>query len=148
MAPVKKISKKFTLHVVAGKAQPAPPVGPILGQNWVNIGTFIKEFNDKTRDIMTKFAPTDVKVPAIITVYTDRTYDLDIGTPITSHLLLWKLKQSQWSGEPNKKKIGTLTNADLAEIAEIKKPAMNTNNIDSIIKSIAGTAKSLGIEIK
>lgn len=148
MAPVKKITKKFTLHVVAGKAQPAPPVWPILGQNGVNIGAFIKEFNDKTRDIMTKFAPTDVKVPAIITVYWDRSYDLEIGTPITSHLLLWKLKQSQWSAEPNKKKIGTLSKADLSEIAEIKRPAMNTNNMESIIKSIAGTAKSLGIEIK
>jgi large subunit ribosomal protein L11 len=148
MAPIKKITKKFTLHVVAGKAQPAPPVGPILGQNGVNIGTFIKEFNDKTRDIMTKFAPADVKVPAIITVYWDRTYDLEIGTPLTSHLLLWKLKEKQGSAEPNKKKIGTLSKADLVEIAEIKKPAMNTNNIDSIIKSIIGTAKSLGIDVK
>ena len=121
MAPAKKILKKFTLHVVAGKAQPAPPVGPILGQNGVNIGTFIKEFNDKTRDIMTKFAPFDVKVPAIITTYSDRTYDLEIGTPLTSHLLLWKLKEKQGSAEPNKKKIGSLTKADLAEIAEHKK---------------------------
>lgn len=148
MAPAKKLTKKFTLHVTAWKAQPAPPVGPILGQNWVNIGAFIKEFNDKTRDIMTKFAPADVKVPAIISVYADRSYDLEIGTPLTSHLLLWKLKQKQGSAEPNKKKIGSLTKADLVEIAEIKKGAMNTNKIDSVVKSIMGTAKSLGIEIK
>lgn len=148
MAPAKKITKQFTLHVVAGKAQPAPPVGPILGQNGVNIGAFIKEFNDKTRDIQAKFAPADVKVPAIITVFSDRTYELAIGTPLTSHLLLWKLKEKQGSAEPNKKKIGTLTKADIAEVAEHKKWAMNTNKIDSIIKSITGTAKSLGIEVK
>ncbi len=97
---------------------------------------------------MTKFAPADVKVPAIISVYADRSYDLEIGTPLTSHLLLWKLKQKQGSAEPNKKKIGSLTKADLAEIAEFKKGAMNTNKVESIIKSIAGTAKSLGIEVK
>jgi large subunit ribosomal protein L11 len=148
MAPIKKIQKRFTLHVVAGKAQPAPPVGPILGQNGVNIGTFIKEFNDKTRDIQARFAGTDVKVPAVITVYSDRTYDMEILPPLTSHLLMWKLKITGGSGEPNKKKVGTLTRADLVEIAEIKKPIMNTNNIDSIITSIIGTAKSIGIEIK
>lgn len=148
MAPTKKVAKQFTLHITAGKAQPAPPVGPILGQNGVNIGTFMKEFNDKTRDLMTKFAPADVKVPALITVYTDRSYDFEIGTPITSHLLLWKLKEKQGSGEPNKKKIGTLSKADLVEIVELKKPAMNTNKDDSIMKSIIGTAKSLGIEVK
>ncbi len=148
MAPAKKIAKKFTLHVTAGKAQPAPPVWPILWQNGVNIGAFIKEFNDKTMDIMKQFAPTDVKVPAVITVYTDRTYDLETLPPLTSGLLLWKLKQNQGSAEPNKKKIGTLSKADLIEIAEIKKPVMNTNNIDSIVASIAGTAKNMGIEIK
>lgn len=99
-------------------------------------------------DIMKKFAPTDVKVPAIITVYSDRSYDLDIGTPVTSHLLLWKAQQKQGSGEPNKKKIATLSREDLVEIAEIKKPAMNTNNIDSIVKSLIGTAKNLGIDVK
>ena len=72
---------------------------------------------------------------------------MEIGTPLTSHLLLWKLKEKQGSAEPNKKKIGSLTRADLVEIAEIKKPAMNTNNIDSIITSIIGTAKSLGIDV-
>ncbi len=148
MAPAKKIAKQFTLHVVAGKAQPAPPVGPILGQNGVNIGAFIKEFNDKTRDVMTQFAPSDVKVPAVITVYSDRTYDLETLPPLTSSLLLWKLKQNGGSAEPNKKKIGTLSKADLAELAEIKKPVMNTNNINSIVASITGTAKNMGIEIK
>lgn len=97
---------------------------------------------------MSKYAPADVKVPAIITVYSDRTYDLDIGTPLTSHLLLWKLKEKQGSAEPNKKKIGTLSKADIQEIAEIKKETMNTNKMESIMKSIIGTAKSLGIEVK
>lgn len=148
MAPAKKITKKFTLHVVAGKAQPNPPVGPILWQNGINIGAFIKEFNEKTAEHMKKFAPADVKVPAIITVYADRSYDLDLGTPVTGDLLKWKAGQKVWSWEPNKKKIGTLTQADLLEIAEIKKPAMNTNNIDSIVKSLMGTAKNMWLEIK
>ncbi len=148
MAPAKKLQKKFTLHIVAGKAMPAPPVGPILGQNGVNIGTFIKEFNDKTREIASQFGGADVKVPAVISVYADRTYDMEILPPLTSNLLLWKLKQKKGSAEPNKAKIGTLTRKDLEEIAEIKKPVMNTNNMDSLVKVIAGTAKNMGIEIK
>lgn len=148
MAPVKKLQKKFTLHIIAGKAMPAPPVGPILGQNGVNIGTFIKEFNDKTRDIANQFAPAEVKVPAVISVYMDRTYDMEILPPLTSHLLLWKLKQKQGSATPNKTKIGTLTKKDLEEIAEIKKPVMNTAKMESLVKIVAGTAKNMGIEIK
>lgn len=148
MAPAKKIQKVFTLHVTAGKAMPAPPVGPILGQNGVNIGTFIKEFNDKTREIAARFGGADVKVPAVITVYSDRTYDMEILPPLTSHLLLWKLKQKQGSATPNKTKIGTLSKKDLEEIAEIKRPVMNTANMDSMVKTIAGTARNMGIEIK
>lgn len=148
MAPAKKLAKQFTLHITAGKAMPAPPVGPILGQNGVNIGTFIKEFNDKTRDIASQFGGAEVKVPAVISVYTDRTYDMEILPPLTSHLLLWKLKQKQGSATPNKTKIGTLTKKDLEEIAEIKKPVMNTAKMESLVKIIAGTAKNMGIEIK
>jgi large subunit ribosomal protein L11 len=147
MSAPKKIVKKFTLHILAWKAQPAPPVGPVLWQNQVNIGTFIKEFNDRTREIAAKFGWADVKVPAVITTYSDRTYDLEILPPLTSHLILWKAKQKKGSGEPNKKRLWQISKKDVEEIAEIKKPVMNTNNIESIMKSIIGTAKNMGIEI-
>ncbi len=142
----KKVQKKFTLHMLAGKATPAPPVWPILWQHWVNIWMFVKEFNDKTRDVMSKYAGVDVKVPVNISVYVDRSFSMEILPPLTSHLILWKAKQKEWSWEPNKKKIGKITRKDLEEIAEIKKSVMNTENIDSLLKSIAGTAKNMGIE--
>ena len=133
----KQIQEKFTIHMVAGKATPAPPVGPLLGSKGVNIGQFIKDFNDKTRELMQKFGGMDIKVPVKVTVYKDRSYDMEILPPITSHLILWKVKQKKGSGEPNKKKIGKLTKADLQEIAEIKKPVMNTDDIEAIMRSVA-----------
>lgn len=138
----------LNLEVPAGKAQPAPPLGPMLGANGVNIGQFIKEFNDKTMDLMKKFGGADVKIKAKLTIYADRTFDLEIGNPVTSNLILWKLNLKSGSGEPNKNKIGKLTRADLEEIAEIKKHDMNTNDIENIIKSIQWTAKNMGIEIE
>lgn len=134
--------------MLAGKATPAPPTGPMLGAQWVNIGGFIKEFNDKTLPIMQQYAWTDIKVPVIVTVYIDRSYDMEILPPLTSDLLKWKAKIKVWAGEPNKNKVATLTNADLEEIIDVKMPVMNTRNRDSIRKSIIGTAKSMGIEIK
>jgi len=86
-----KITNILNLEVVAGKAQPAPPLGPMLEANGVNIGQFIKEFNDKTMEIMKKFNGADVKVKAELTIYADRTFDLKIGSPVTSNLILWKL---------------------------------------------------------
>ncbi len=136
----------LNLEVPAGKAQPAPPLGPMLGANGVNIGQFIKEFNDKTMDLIKKFGGADVKIKAKLTIYADRTFDLEIGNPVTSNLILWKLNLKSGSGEPNKNKIGKLTRADLEEIAEIKKHDMNTNDIENIIKSIQWTAKNMGIE--
>ncbi len=100
-----KITNILSLEVIAGKAQPAPPLGPMLGANGVNIGQFIKEFNDKTMDIMKQFSGADVKVKAKLTIYADRSFDLQIGSPVTSSLILWKLNQKSGSGEPNKTKI-------------------------------------------
>ena len=100
-----KVQTILNLEIPAGKAQPSPPLGPMLGANGVNIGQFIKEFNDKTMDLMQKFSGVDVKIKAKLTIYVDRTFQLEIGDPITSGLIKWKLKLATGSGEPNKKKV-------------------------------------------
>ena len=141
-----KITKILSLEIPAGKAQPAPPLGPMLWANWVNIWSFIKEFNDKTQDLMKQFGGADVKVKAQLTIYADRSFDLKIGSPVTSNLILWKLGLKSGSWEPNKTKIWKLTRKDLEEIANLKKGDMNSENIESMIKSITGTAKNMGIE--
>lgn len=143
-----KITNILNLEIPAGKAQPAPPLGPMLGANGVNIGQFIKEFNDKTIELMKQFGWADVKIKCKLTIYADRSFDLEIGNPVTSNLILWKLKQAKGSGEPNKTKIGKISRKDLEEIAELKKGDMNSENIESVIKSIAGTAKNMGIDIE
>lgn len=148
MAPQKKVQKVLNLEVVAGKAQPAPPLGPMLGANGVNIGQFIKDFNEKTMDYMKKFGGADVKVRIKLNVYIDRTFDFEIKGLVTSNLILRKANQKLGSGEPNKKKIGTISRKDLEEIAELKKDDMNTANTESIIKSLAGTARNMGIEVE
>ena len=144
----KKLQKQFSLHMIAGKATPAPPTWPMLGAQGINIGGFIKEFNDKTMDIMKQYWWTDIKVPVNVKVYIDRSYDMEILPPITADLLKWKAKVKTWSGEPNKNKVGTLSVADIEEIIDVKMPVMNTKNRDSIRKSIIWTAKSIGIEVK
>ncbi|HMS91451.1 MAG TPA: 50S ribosomal protein L11 [Candidatus Absconditabacterales bacterium] len=143
-----KITNILNLEIPAGKAQPSPPLGPMLGANGVNIGQFIKEFNEKTMDLMKQFSGADVKVKAELTIYADRSFDLKIGSPVTSNLILWKLNLKSGSGEPNKIKIGTLTRKDLEEIAQLKKGDMNSENIESMIKSITGTAKNMGIAVE
>lgn len=143
-----KITNILNLEIPAGKAQPAPPLGPMLGANGVNIGQFIKEFNDKTMELMKQFGWADVKIKCKLTIYADRSFDLEIGNPVTSNLILWKLKQAKGSGEPNKTKIGKISRKDIEEIAELKKGDMNSENIESVIKSIAGTAKNMGIDIE
>ncbi len=143
-----KITNILNLEVVAWKAQPAPPLGPMLWANGVNIWQFIKEFNEKTMDIMKQFGGADVKVKAQLTIYADRSFDLKIGSPVTSNLILWKLNLKSWSGEPNKTKIWKLTKQDLEDIAQLKKSDMNTEDIEMIIKSIAGTAKNMWIEVE
>jgi large subunit ribosomal protein L11 len=143
-----KITKILNLEVPAGKAQPSPPLGPMLWANWVNIWQFIKEFNEKTADLMKKFGWADVKIKAKLTVYADRSFDLTLWSPVTSNLILWKLWQKSGSGEPNKKKIWKISRKDMEEIAELKKDDMNTNDIEAMLKIIGWTAKNMGIEVE
>lgn len=144
-----KVQNVLNLEIVAGKAQPAPPLWPMLWANWVNIGQFTKEFNDKTQDFMKQFEGFDVKVKCELTVFNDRTFKLKLGYPVTSNLILWKLKQKKGSGEPNKTKIpGKLTRADITEIYEIKKWDMNAVDLEWAIKIISGTAKNMWVEVE
>lgn len=141
-----KVQTILNLEIPAGKAQPAPPLGPMLWANGVNIGQFIKEFNDKTMDLMKKFAPTDVKVKAKLTVFVDRTFQLEVWAPIASGLIKWKLNLQKGSGEPNKNKVGKLSRKDLEEIYELKKDDLNANSVEEGIKIIAGTARNMGVD--
>ncbi len=144
----KKVQSKFKIFLIAWKATPAPPVGPMLWQHWINIGAFTKDFNDKTRDLMQKFWWFDVKIPVEVTVYIDRSYDMVLKSPVTSDLIKWKANVKKWSWEPNTKKVGKISMNDLKEIADIKKDDMNTDDLDSVIKSLKWTAKSLWIEVE
>jgi large subunit ribosomal protein L11 len=141
----KKVVKQFVVYGTAGAASPKPPLGPTMGQNGVPIGIFMKEFNDRTRDTQQKWG--DVKVPALVRVYIDKSFDFELLPPVTSHLLRSRAKAPKGSNIPNKVKAGKVTMADIKEIAEIKKPVMNTEDMDAIIKSLLGTAKSMGIEV-
>ena len=143
-----KIQVQFTLHMPAGKATPAPPIGPILWQHGINIGAFVKEFNDKTMETMKQFGGAEVKVPVDITVFVDRSYKMEILPPVTSDLIKWKAGIKKGSGEPNTNKVGKISKADLEEIVDIKMSVMNTNDREAIMKSFIGTAKSLWIEVK
>ncbi|MBS8121772.1 50S ribosomal protein L11 [Candidatus Vampirococcus lugosii] len=142
-----KVQKRFNLHMPAGKATPAPPIGPILGQHGVNIGQFVKEFNDKTSSLLQQYGGISMMIPVTVTIFVDRSYQMEILPPLTSNLILWKAGVKSGSSESNKKKVGKITMKDLEEIAEIKKVVMNTANINSIVKTIEGTAKNMGIEV-
>lgn len=144
-----KVQNVLNLEIVAGKAQPAPPLWPMLWANGVNIGQFTKEFNDKTQEFMQQFGGFDVKIKCKLTVFNDRTFKIEIWHPVTSNLILWKIKQKKGSGEPNKQKIpGKLTKADMAEIYEIKKWDLNAADLDGAIKIISGTAKNMWVEVE
>lgn len=143
-----KIMNVLDLEIPAGKAQPAPPLWPMLWANWVNIWQFIKEFNDKTADYMKQFGGFDVKVKVKLTIYADRTFDLVIWAPVTSNLILWKIAQKAWSWEPNKTKIWKISKKDLEEIAELKKNDLNAVDLQWAIKIISGTAKNMWVEIE
>ena len=142
-----KVQRILNIEVPAGKATPTPPLGPMLGANGVNIGQFTKEFNEKTADLMKQFWGIEVKIKVKLTVYVDRTFKMDIGTPITSGLIKWRINQNLGSGEPNKKKIGKLTREDLEAIYELKKDDLNANDKEAAFKIIAGTARNMGVDV-
>lgn len=138
----KKILTVIKLQIKGGQANPAPPVGPALGQHGLNIAEFCAKFNDATRDKM-----GDV-VPVEITVYADRTYTFITKTPPASELIKKYAKIAKGSGKPLTDKVGSITEEQLKEIAAIKMPDLNARDIDAAAKIIAGTARQMGVEIK
>mgnify|MGYP006167851237 FL=1 len=138
----KKVIGFIKLQIQAGQANPAPPVGPALGQHGVNIMDFCKSFNASTQDKM-----GDV-IPVEITVYADRSYTFITKTPPAARLILKAAKIEKGSGEPNREKVGTVTEADIRSIAEMKMPDLNANTIEQAMLMIKGTCVSMGIEVK
>ena len=130
------------MQIEAGKANPAPPVGPALGQHGVNIMEFCKAFNAATQDKMGKIIPVE------ITVYADRSFTFITKTPPTSSLILEFSNLKKGSGEPNKNKVGTISSENIKKIAEIKMPDLNASSIESAKSMIEGTARSMGITVK
>ena len=138
----KKIIGFIKMQIPAGKANPAPPVGPALGQHGVNIMEFCKAFNAKTQDQIGKIVPVEINV------YADRSFTFVTKTPPTSSLILEYCNIKKGSGEPNKNKVGTISNEQIKKIAELKMPDLNASNIDSAMSMVEGTAKSMGITVK
>ena len=138
----KKISSFIKLQIPAGKANPAPPVGPALGQHGVNIMEFCKAFNAKTQDQPGKI------IPVIITVYADRSFSFITKTPPVPSLFLEAINLDKGSGEPNKEKVGTINMRQIEEIAKVKLPDLNTKKMESAINMIKGTARSMGVVVE
>jgi len=136
----KTVEKQLKLQVPAGKATPAPPLGPALGQAGINIGEFVNQFNDATREMM-----GDI-IPVIISVYDDRSFDFVLKTPPASSLLLKAVNEKKGSGKNLTKKVGKVTQKQLEEIAEQKMVDLSANDVKAGAKIIAGTARSMGIE--
>jgi len=138
----KKIKAKIKLQVPAGAANPSPPVGPALGQHGVNIMEFCKAFNVKTQD------QKGMITPVIITVYVDRTFTFVTKTPPASVLLLKAAKLDKGSGDTNKTKVGKVTRLQVEEIAKLKMPDLTAGGLDAAVKTVMGTARSMGIEVE
>ena len=138
----KKVIGQIKLQIPAGKATPAPPVGPALGHHGVNIMGFTKEFNAKTAD------QAGMIIPVVITVYQDRSFSFITKTPPAAVLLKKAAGLDTASGEPNKKKVATLSSAQIREIAELKMPDLNAASVESAMRMIAGTARSMGIVVE
>ena len=138
----KKIVAKVKLQIPAGAANPSPPVGPALGQHGLNIMGFCKEFNARTQD------QKGMIIPVVITVYADRSFTFVTKTPPASVLLMKAAKLEKASGVPNRNKVGTLTKAQIEEIAKIKMPDLNAASLEAAVKTIEGTARSMGIDVK
>ena len=138
----KKVTGMIKLQVQAGKANPAPPIGPALGQHGVNIPGFCKEFNERTKN------DVGLIIPVVITVYADRTFSFITKTPPAAVLIKKAINLESGSGVPNKTKVGKITREQLQKIAELKMPDLNAANIDAAISMIAGTARSMGVEVE
>lgn len=138
----KKIKTVIKVQAPAGRANPAPPIGPALGQHGVNIMDFVNQFNEKTREM------GDIVVPAEITIYEDRSFDFILKTPPASVLLLKAAKLQKGSGVPNKDKVGKVTKAQVREIAEKKMQDLSATDVEQAMKIIEGTARSMGIEVE
>ena len=138
----KKVEGYIKLQIPVGKATPAPPVGPALGQHGVNIVEFTKQFNAKTAD------QGDLIIPVVITVYADRTFSFITKTPPAAVLIKKACNIKSGSGVPNKDKVATLSKADLQKIAETKMPDLNAASLEAAMSMIAGTARSMGVKIE
>lgn len=138
----KKVLTKIKLQISGGQANPAPPVGPALGQHGVNIMDFCKSFNERTKDKMGTI------IPVVITVYENRSFSFVTKTPPASVLLKQALNIEKGSSEPNRDKVGSVTEDDLLRIAKTKMPDLNAFSVESAVEMIRGTARSMGIEIE
>lgn len=138
----KKVITQVKLQCPAGQANPAPPVGPALGQHGVNIMEFCKQFNAKTQK------QAGLIIPVIITIYADRSFSFVLKTPPAAVLLMKAAKIEKGSGIPNKVKVGKVTRAQLEEIAKIKMPDLNCNDLEAAIRTVEGTARNMGLEIE
>ncbi|MFT5036771.1 MAG: large subunit ribosomal protein L11 [Candidatus Azotimanducaceae bacterium] len=138
----KKLEKQIKVQAVGGKATPAPPLGPVLGQAGINIGEFVNQFNEQTRDRMGEIVPT------IINVYDDRSFDFVCKTTPASRLILKAIGKDKGSGKNTTTKIGDITQAQIKEIAEHKMPDLNAASIEAAMKIIEGTCKSMGVNVK
>ncbi len=139
---MKKITGYIKLQIPAGAANPAPPIGPALGQKGVNIMEFCKQFNAKTQDRQ------GLIIPVVITVFSDKSFTFITKTPPAAILLARAAKVEKGSGEPNRNKVGKVTTAQVREIAELKMPDLNANDIEGAMKMVAGTARSMGITVE
>ncbi len=138
----KKVTKKLKLLAIGGKATPAPPLGPALGQAGVNIGEFVKQFNDATQKMIGETVPVEVSV------YEDRTFTFILKNPPASALILKAIGKEKGSGKNAVSKVGSLTKAQLKEIAEKKMADLNANDVEAAMKIIAGSARSMGVDVK
>jgi len=136
-----KVAGVIRLQIPAGKATPAPPVGPALGQHGVNIGQFTKDFNDRTKN------DDGMIIPVVITVYADRSFSFITKTPPVPVLLKKACKIEKGSGVPHKEKVAEVSQDDLRKIAEIKMPDLNASSVETAMKMVAGTARSMGITV-
>lgn len=142
MAKKKIVTAQFKIQAPGGQATPAPPIGPALGQNGVNPGQFIQQFNERTKQLNGKV------VGCVITVYQDRTFDFEVKTPPAAVLIKDALSITKGSGVPNKDKVGQLTEQQLRAIAQEKQKEMTGHTVEAVMRTIAGTARSMGVTIE